>query len=139
MSMALINCILDAGRLYQRLLAPARNSAELSQTELDILLFLANNPAYDTAGDIASIRRLTEVRVSEGLGQLEDKGLLLRRGGRLELTAAAAPVVELGRAGQREFSALLSRGLSPGEPDRLEGLMERIRSNLTQALGPAPD
>lgn len=141
MQLTILRYLNDAGKLYQRLLAPAREAAGLTQAELDILLFLANEPGYDTASDIVAVRRLAKSNVSVGIKSLEAKGLLLRRPDgrdrrieRLTMTRAAAPAVELGRACQKDFGALLLHGLSPEDRTELAHLMDHIQRNLTRAL-----
>lgn len=141
MHIMLLKYIADAGRLYQRMLASVREAGGLTQTELDILLFLANNPEYDTASDIVAVRRLAKSNVSVGIRSLEAKGLLLRRlDGKdrrvehLDPTPAARRLAELGREGQQEFGNRLLQGFSPGDRAELERLMERIQRNVSQAL-----
>lgn len=46
-------------RLYDQTMDPIAQQWDLTRMELDILLFLANAPAYDTAADIVERRRLT--------------------------------------------------------------------------------
>ena len=38
---------------------------DLTQMEFDILMFLANNPQFDTAAEIVRIRKLTKSHVSD--------------------------------------------------------------------------
>lgn len=141
MHTALLKYMTDSGKLYARMLAPAREGSGLTQAELDILLFLANNPEYDTASDIVAIRRLAKSNVSVGIRSLEDKGFLCRRSdGRdhrvdhLELTAAAQSPVELGQKGQQQFKALLFQGFSNKDRAELERLMDHIQRNISQEL-----
>ena len=47
-------------RLYDQTMDPIAQRWDLTRMELDILLFLANAPAYDTAADIVERRRLTK-------------------------------------------------------------------------------
>lgn len=141
MRTVLLKYMTDSGKLYTRMLAPAREASGLTQAELDILLFLANHPEYDTASDIVAMRHLAKSNVSVGIRSLEAKGLILRRSDgqdrrvdHLELTAAARMPVELGREGQRRFGALLFRGFSDEDRAELERLMDRIQQNAAQAL-----
>ena len=48
----------------------------LSAAEADILMFLANNPQYDTAADVSKIRRILKSQVSVSVKSLCEKGLL---------------------------------------------------------------
>ena len=51
---------------------------QLTQMEYDILMFLHNNPKYNTAADIVKIRKSTKSHVSTSLKALENKGLIER-------------------------------------------------------------
>lgn len=52
---------------------------QLRQLEYDILMFIYNNPAYNTAADIVRIRKSTKSHVSTSLKVLEDRGFIERR------------------------------------------------------------
>ena len=141
MDVRLLKYVYDAGRLYHRLLSPAREAAGLTQSELDILLFLANNPGYDTASDMVTVRRLAKSNVSVGVKSLEHKGYLQRRtdaGDRrvehLAPTPGAARAIALGREGQTAFQEALTGDLSPKEREQLDHLLDRIHKNLAHAL-----
>ena len=74
----------------------------VAQTAMDILLFLHNNPGYDTARDICTYRQLKPALVSLYIENLVQLGFLAREGVpgdrrkcRLVLTEAAA---QIGRA-----------------------------------------
>lgn len=58
-------------KIYDQSLEPVCKKYQLTRMELDILLFLANNPGYDTAKDIIERRRLTKSHVSMSLKDLE--------------------------------------------------------------------
>ena len=81
--------------------------------ELDILLFLANNPAYNTAKDICQCRGVKPGIVSVHVDRLVNLGLLARqdvpgdrRKTRLVCTDQAAPLIARGRTQQQAaFSA----------------------------------
>ena len=107
-----------------------------------ILLFLANNPEYDTARDIVEVRHLAKSHVSAGIEALAGRGLLEREkraGNRktihLRLTEAAGPVVAAGQAVQRQYGELLLAGLAEGEREELFRLLEKIGENVDAALG----
>ena len=51
-------------QLYESCLMEAQTQTGLSRGELDVLLFLANHPEYDTATDVVKIRRLSKSHVS---------------------------------------------------------------------------
>lgn len=145
MQNTMLKYVTDAGRLYQQLLAPVRASTGLTQAELDILLFLANNPEYDTASDIVALRRLAKSNVSVGIKHLESMGFIRRcpdekdrRVEHLSLTPTAGPAIEQGRRGQEEFGKILMGNFTEEERGELKRLMGRIQQNLTRALDTLP-
>lgn len=128
-------------KLYGNLCAPLLARHGLTQLELDIILFLANNPEYDTARDIVEKRHLAKSHVSMGIDNLAGRGLLersTRDGNRktihLHLTGEAAPIVAEGRAAQRQYGALLFTGFTAEDFRLLASLMDRVAGNMDAAL-----
>lgn len=106
--------------LYHKLQSPVLARYQMTQIELDVLLFLANHPGLDTAKDIVEIRRLTKSHVSAAVEGLSRKGYLLRvrrpdnrKLIHLTLLPEAAPAVADGQANQCAFFQTLEQGLSP--------------------------
>lgn len=128
-------------KLYCSLFTPLLERQGLTQLEMDILLFLANNPAYDTARDIVEKRHLAKSHVSVGVDSLAARGLLnrqMRPGNRktihLCLTDAAAPVVEEGRNVQTHYANILLNGFSETERSELFRLLDKVGRNVDQVL-----
>ena len=128
-------------KLYCGLFTPLLERWGLTQLEIDILLFLANNPECDTARDIVEKRHLAKSHVSVGGDALAGRGLLerqMREGNRktihLRLTEAAAPIVEEGRAVQRQYGEMLLAGFSEEERKALFRMLDRIGENVDDAL-----
>ena len=128
-------------KLYCSLFTPMLERRGLTQLEMDILLFLANNPEYDTARDIVETRHLAKSHVSVGIDALAGRGLLarqMREGNRktihLILTEEAAPVVEEGRAVQRQYGELLLAGFTEEERGELFRMLDQIGENVDAAL-----
>ena len=100
-------------------IAPLCASTGLPPAAADILLFLANNPGCETAGEICRMRGMKPALVSFHIDRLVSEGYLLRQpvpGDRrktaLVLTAQAQPIVAEGRELQRAFADRLAEGLS---------------------------
>ena len=129
------------GKLYAKLFSPLLERCGLTQTEADILLFLANNPEFDTARDMVEKRHLAKSHISAGIEALAERGLLERRfyeGNRktihLRLTEKAWPVVEEGRSVQRRFGELVMKGFSREDAELLWQMLDRVAENVDEAL-----
>ena len=123
--------------LYSACLGPVCRKYGLNRTELDILLFLANNPQYDTAADICAVRSLAKSHVSTSIRSLEGAGFLEkyqlpadRRAVHLRVLPAADAVTADGRAAQERFRSVLSAGLTPEEQRAFERASEAIMRNV---------
>ena len=123
--------------LYGRCMEPVCQNFSLSRTELDILLFLANNPKYDTAAEISDVRHLAKSHVSVSLKSLLQKELLTgsaepgdRRRIHLKLTDMAAPIIEEGRKKQADFAGWILDGFAPEELEQLHRYMQRMGDNI---------
>ncbi len=130
-------------KLYNSLFVSLLEKYRLTQLEVDILLFLANNPPFDTARDIVEKRHLAKSHVSTGVESLAGRGLLERSrqdGNRktihLRLTEQAAPIVEEGRAVQMRYGELLLDGFTSQEREQLVCFLERVGCNVDRALVP---
>ena len=95
---------------YTAVCKPLCQTLKLPQTAFDILLFLANNPAYQTAAAIVEVRKIKANLVSVNVDKLVRDGYLTRepmpgdrRKTRLLCTEKAQPVIMQGRQLQSAF------------------------------------
>ena len=94
----------------------------LTQMEYDILMFLHNNPQYNTAAEIVKIRKSTKSHVSTSLKNLESKGLVERIQSKdnkkhieIVLLSGAEPIIKEGIKAQKEFAHNVLKGLTEEE------------------------
>ena len=106
-------------RCYTHEMAGVLSRWQLTGMELDVLLFLGNNPDCDTASDMVQLRQLTKSHVSKAVERLTALGLVLqqrdemnRRRIHLKLAEAAEPILRDGREAQKRFVEVLTRGLN---------------------------
>lgn len=106
--MKFVDFMADSRDFYTGLIDPVCKKYGLTQMEFNILLFLANNPEFDTAAQITKKRAFTKSHVSMSVRSLEERGLLTgeyygadRRTIHLKLTDAAAPMVSDGKNVQK--------------------------------------
>lgn len=123
-------------RRYAREMGPVLDKWQLNSMELDVLLFLGNNPGYDTASDMVQLRQLTKSHVSKAVETLTAKGLLAqerdqanRRRVHLLLLPAAQPILEAGQQAQQRFLDALTRGFSPEDMTAMQRMLETIARN----------
>lgn len=126
--------------LYHKMQMPVLEQYQLTQIELDVLLFLSHHPEQDTAKDIVEIRRLTKSHVSaavEGLVQRQYLQRLRRPDNKklihLMLLPDAAPAVQAGQTQQRAFFQTLKKGFDPQELQVLNAMLKRIGDNAQEA------
>lgn len=126
-----------AKKKYSLLQEPVCRRWQLTKTELDILLFLSNNPTLDRAADIVSIRQIAKSHVSLSVSNLEQRGFLTRvydpedrRTAHLKLTQLASPVLEEGGRIQREYFSAIFSGLTQEELSLWRGILDRVCGNI---------
>ncbi|MDE6601937.1 MAG: MarR family transcriptional regulator [Lachnospiraceae bacterium] len=118
-------------RAYGEKCKPLCQEIGIPQTAFDILMFLANNPEFDTARDIVGARYIKANLVSVNVESLVKEGYLRRekspgdrRKIRLVCTEKAGPVVERGRQLQDHFTEELFKNVD-----------ERLKADFYQVLG----
>lgn len=109
----------------------------ITRIELDILLFLANNPGFDTAADIVRRRRLTKSHVSGAVHSLAVHGYLERSfdaGNRksvhLRCRETAGGIIRDGQTAQRKFVNQIFLGFTREEKRETVRLFEKVVRNL---------
>lgn len=123
---------------YAGIMRPLSAELNMAQTAVDILMFLANNPGYDTAKDICTMRHLKPGIVSFHVENLVQEGYLERqnvpgdrRKCRLVCTEKAASIIEKGRALQAKFMRQMTKGLEKEQIDTLVTCLETFEKNLS--------
>ncbi|MDO4343403.1 MAG: MarR family transcriptional regulator [Eubacteriales bacterium] len=128
-------------KLYDQAMDPLCEQYQITRMELDILVFLANNPGYDTARDIVEVRQFTKSHVSSAIHLLEEKKYLSRayhegnqKSIHLKLLPASEEIIAAGQAAQRQFFSRIFDGLSPEDLKRVESVFCKINSNMRLLL-----
>ena len=122
---------------YARLMDPICKKWELTRNELDVLLFLANNPEFDRAVDIVNNRGLSKSHVSLSINSLESRGLLIRtedpndrRTVHLMLTDASREITAQGQMAQRRFFSYLHQGVTQEQIQLMVEFAQRVSENI---------
>ena len=126
---------------YTAVCKPLCQTLKLPQTAFDILLFLANNPAYQTAADIVEVRKIKANLVSVNVDKLVRDGYLTResmpgdrRKTRLLCTEKAQPVIMQGRQLQSAFLQRLFAHTDQQMQDAFLNTISIMDKNLNELL-----
>lgn len=123
--------------LYQAMIAPVCDKYDMTQAEMIVLLFLANNPQNDTATDIVEKRRMTKSAVSMAARALQEKGLITgeytgenHRSIHLRVCKNALGIIEDGRKTQDEYLKILTKDFSESERTAFRDYIMRVTDNI---------
>ena len=126
---------------YSQCVKPVCEKYGLTRMEFDILMFLSNNPEYNSASDIVRIRLLTKSHVSISLKELETCGLVKtaflnnnRKTIHISIEEKAAPVIADGKLAQQEFAQKLLQGFSLEEVEMYSKLFQRTCENARKEM-----
>ena len=129
-------------KIYDQSLEPVCKKYQLTRMELDILLFLANNPGLDTARDVAELRGLGKSQVSQAVEGLSKRGFLRREadGGdrrvvHLLIAPSGEPLASEAQRIQGRCARDITSGLTPEERSQLETLAEKIAAGVEALAG----
>ena len=127
----------QAQKSYSKCLDPICREWELTRNELDVILFLFNNPGFDRATDIVSRRGIAKSHVSLSVTNLENRKLLTRRfdpndrrTAHLELTEQAVAIAQAGRDAQSRFFSGLYQGITEEEFEIWRKITQKVCSNI---------
>lgn len=123
-------------RFYARQFASLIEETGLSMREFYVLLFLINNPGYDTARDVSEYRGLAKSQVSQAVELLSDRGLLCRSSDPTDRRVIHLSLTETGQAmanraqeiQNRCFTRLMA-GFTPEEAAQFHAYLERVLKN----------
>lgn len=122
---------------YALLLEPICKKWDLTRNELDVMLFLANNPDFDRAADIVANRGLAKSHVSMSVANLESRGLLERipdpadrRAVHLKLTEQGREITDYGCCVQKKFMDYLHQGVTEEQLEMMRLFAERVHENI---------
>mgnify|MGYP002533046741 CR=1 FL=1 len=126
---------------YELLSSEVCSQYKLSKMEYDILMFLYNNPHYNTAADIVRVRKSTKSHVSTSLKKLENKGLIERiqkednkKHIEIILTSDTELIVQEGIKVQKQFIHNVLSGLTEEEKQMSIKIFSKICNNAEKCL-----
>ena len=129
--------LLKAQKHYGKHLEPVCKQKKLTRNEMDVLLFLHNNPGFDRAADIVNFRGIAKSHVSLSVKNLEFRGLILRRCEPADRRTVHLTLTEQGRAiagegclAQRRFFEELFAGVTEEEAALWRSITQKVCGNI---------
>ena len=114
---------------------------ELTQNEIDVLLFLHNNAPLNTASDIARYRAMSKSMISKSVDSLYKRGYLSydideldKRCIHLKIEPVAMPIVKKLHEVQKQFFDILTSNISEEEYKVMETVLNKMYENIIDEL-----
>lgn len=128
-------------KVYEKMFYQLTEELELTQNEIDVLLFLHNNAPFNTASDIAKYRAMSKSMISKSVNALYRKGYLSyetdeidKRCIHLKIEPVAAPIVEKLHEVQKQFFILLTDNITEEEYKAMETVLNKMYQNIMDQL-----
>lgn len=123
--------------LYQDVIRDVCKKYGLTSMEFHVLMFLANNPEYDTAAQIVEKRNLTKSHVSMSIRSLDERKLIScirdpdnRRMIHLKLLKPTEEIIKDGREAQNRVYRICYQGFDEDDIKALQTFADRIHENI---------
>ena len=124
------------GKYCDHRFAPLAQAYGLSMREINVLLFLSNNPGYDTARDITEYRGISKSQVSQAVEFLVELSYLTRTPDPDDRRLLHLALTEEGLALARECKAVQARcgqdlldGMTEDQVRQLQELWDMVMAN----------
>ena len=132
----LIQFAKQVGKYCDHRFAPLAQDYGLSMREINVLLFLSNNPGYDTARDITEYRGISKSQVSQAVEFLVELSYLTRTPDPDDRRLLHLALTEEGLALARECKAVQARcgqdlldGMTEDQVRQLQELWDMVMAN----------
>ena len=122
---------------YSRFCAQALTSDSFSPNEINVLIFLSNNPQINTARELTITLGVSKGLIARSVDSLTSRGYLTtwtdqkdRRVVHLMITDKAVSVMEQIRSGRAEFSRQVLQGIAPDSLRTYFEVASQIHENV---------
>ena len=138
----LLDQSLKIKKCYHKLCIPVCNKYQITENELEILLFLHYQaPKYDSAKAIIEARSMSKSQVCKSIDGLKANGYLQttidqkdRRLIHLALTKKATPIIQEGIKTRTKLFNLLYQDVSEEDINTLKRIIQQIDKNLEKEM-----
>lgn len=136
-----VTTISQFNKCYSTRINKVAEEYSITKIEADIILFLYNNPGYDTARDIVELRHIAKSYVSKAVDMLVKRGYLSsreddkdRRISRLKLQAPAIIIAKAAKKEQEKIFKEALNGVEKQDRERLKETVNKIAWNIKNCL-----
>lgn len=133
--------IRQINKVHDSIVRLASADYPLSKTEVDVMIYLYNNPEYNTASDITEFRRIPKANVSQAVESLAQKGYLTkssdstdRRRDLLFPTEQSKDILAVIKKIDKLYSDLLFGNFTEKEREEFSRMSRKILQNANAAL-----
>lgn len=128
-------------KLYEKMFQSTASEIQLTQNEIDVLLFLHNNKQLDTAKDIADYRSLSKSMISKSVDSLIKRRYLSyktdesdKRSIHLKLEPAANLDIQKLLKIQSNYFRILSNDITMEESQVLNRILDKLYKNISDEM-----
>lgn len=132
-----IETIYGAKGLYQELLSPTCKKYDLTDNEIMILLYIADEKTADTAKEIISSLKMKKSVVSMSIKDLEERKLVHssysesnRKIQHLEVDEKALEIVSEAKKIQDDYYDMITKGFSKVDKTLFKKLLSKVNKNI---------
>ena len=122
---------------YNRTVNKVAMKHDITFMEFTVLMFLSNNPEYDTASEIVKYRHLSKSHVSMSLKTLLQKNMIEiiiddidHRVSHIKLLPNTKVITDEGRVAQKEFLEAVFKGFEEKDFEKLKQYIIQINNNI---------
>ena len=133
--------IRQINKVHDHIVRLASADYPLSKTEVDVMIYLYNNPEYNTASDITEFRRIPKANVSQAVESLVQKGYLTkasdstdRRRDLLFPTEQSKDILTVLNKIDKLYSDLLFTNFTEKEREEFSRMSRKVLQNANAAL-----
>lgn len=127
-------------RYYSQVIGQVAQKYQVSKVEIDVLLYLYNNPGHNTARDIVEFRHIAKSYVSKAVELLVQKGCLAtqenqkdRRIVHLTILPQAEHIIKEARKAQDSILVTVGEGITRQEQQIMKDIMQKVSANIIKA------
>ena len=132
-----VETIYGAKGLYQELLSPICKKYDLTDNEIMILLYIADEKTADTAKELISSLKIKKSVVSMSIKDLEERELVHssysetnRKIQHLEVDEKACEIISEAKKIQEEYYDIITKGLGKTEKKIFNKLLDKVGMNI---------